>query len=140
MRLPKNVLHTLVSLPLGHLVADAGFGEDAGGVGGIVAQLPSQLLQQGAQRPQVPRLTRTPHPPQQPFVGHHPPARCPGGRSTKWDFGLGSCVYVEAARCAPVPYPESTEGMRRCWTGWRSEGIGMAGAGLIRADRGWFGV
>ena len=36
--------------------------------------------------------------------------------------------------------PESTEGMGRCWSGWGSEGMGMAGTALIPTDRGWFVV
>ena len=38
------------------------------------------------------------------------------------------------------PKPESTEGMGRCWSGWGSEGMGMAGTALIPTDRGWFVV
>ena len=37
-------------------------------------------------------------------------------------------------------YPESTERMGRCWSGWGSEGMGMAGTALIPTDQGWFVV
>ena len=34
------------------------------------------------------------------------------------------------------PYPESTEGMRRCWSGQVSEGMGVSGTALIPTDWG----
>ena len=55
------------------------------------------------------------------------------------EFNHGGNTMI-AAELLWGAYPESTEGMGRCWSGWGSEGMGMAGTALIPTDRGWFVV
>ena len=53
---------------------------------------------------------------------------------------IAAVSVLTCVTCTADAKPESTEGMGRCWSGWGSEGMGMAGTALIPTDRGWFGV
>ena len=68
----RRRLLPLRRLRLGHAVSDAGLGEDVGGVDRAVAQLAAQPLDDGAHRPRVAGVLRSPDPAQQVLVGQRP--------------------------------------------------------------------
>ena len=59
-----------------HAVADAGFGEDEGGVGRVVAELAAEVLDGGADRPHVAGVAPPPDAVEEMPVGQHAAGEC----------------------------------------------------------------